>query len=447
MQMKKWMKKGIAVAVAGTTVFSLAACSGGGEKKSEDEMKIGSDIIKDEVTLQVSASKGKMQDFITAVTDIYNEKNDANVSVEFVTVASGTATVQMITPKLVSGEEMPDIVSISDDKAAGVMEKFEDSFYSAEDYGFFDQYGSDFFEQKLNILRAQFANDKIIAFPNDFTAAFSYYQPEAFEAVGVNFEDIKSWDEYIEVAKKVKDATGLYGIALPEAGEFEFFVDLMSQQGMPLVDKDGNINLGTQEAKNAAEIVKKMKDAGIVNFYGSQDGEKAFQECAMFVAGGWYAKNMELNFPDAAGKWRMSALVPFSEADAGKSPVSGGSSWYVPKDGKNPEVALQFLTFISTDEDCLKAALEGGVAVSNTKAYETDAAQTEFEYYGNQKYYDVISSTGANTADVYYTPSYSDATAYVSTASYAYWESGDYDGSYMKEADNYAQKYGVKVNN
>ena len=76
-----------------------------------------------------------------------------------------------------------------------------------------------------------------------------------------------------------------------------------------------------------------------------------------------------------------------------------------------------------------------------------DAAQTEFEYYGNQKYYDVISSTGANTADVYYTPSYSDATAYVSTASYAYWESGDYDGSYMKEADNYAQKYGVKVNN
>ena len=92
-----------------------------------------------------------MQDFITAVTDIYNEKNDANVSIEFVTVASGTATVQMITPKLVSGEEMPDIVSISDDKAAGVMEKFEDSFYSAEDYGFFDQYGSDFFEQKLNI--------------------------------------------------------------------------------------------------------------------------------------------------------------------------------------------------------------------------------------------------------------------------------------------------------
>ena len=53
MQMKKWMKKGIAVAVAGTTVFSLAACSGGGEKKSEDELKIGSDIIKDEVTLRV----------------------------------------------------------------------------------------------------------------------------------------------------------------------------------------------------------------------------------------------------------------------------------------------------------------------------------------------------------------------------------------------------------
>lgn len=447
MQMKKWMKTGIAAA-AGMVVLGLTACSGSGGALggTEGELKMGSDIIQDEVTLQVSASKGKMQDYVTAVTEIYNEKNNANVSIEFVTVASGTATVQMITPKLVSGEEMPDIVSISDDKAAGVMEKFEDSFYSAEDYGFFAEYESDFFAQKLNVLRAQSKDGKINAFPNDFTAAFSYYQPEAFEAVGVNFEDIQSWDEYIEVAKKVKDATGLYGIALPEAGEFEFFVDLMAQQGMSLVDQDGNINLGTQEAKNAAEIIKKMADAGIVNFYGAQDGEKAFQECAMFVAGGWYAKNMELNFPDAAGKWRMSALVPFSASDAGKSPISGGSSWYVPKDGKNPEAALQFLAFISTDEDCLKAALEGGVAVSNTKAYETDAAQSEFEFYGNQKYYDVISSTGANTAEVYYTPSYSDATAYVSTAAYAYWESGDYESSFMKEADNYAQKYGVEVN-
>lgn len=445
MSAKNVLKRVIAVAVLVTTIATcLTAC--GGKGKVNDNSKIGSDIIKDEVTLQVSASQGKVQNYMTEVCKIYNEKNGANVKLEFTTVASGTATVQMITPKLVSKEEMPDIVSISDDKAAGIMEKFEDSFYSATDYGFYDKYGADFFDEKLNILKAQSSTGKVIPFANDFTAAFSYYQPEAFTAVGKKFEDIKSWDEYIEVAKEIKEKTGLYGIALPEAGESELLIDLMEQQGMSLVDKNGNINLGTKEAQNAAEIIKKMSDAGIVDFYGSQDGEKAFQECAMFVAGGWYAKNMELNFPDAKGKWRMSAIVPFSKDNSGKSPVSGGSSWYVPKESANPKVALQFLTFISTDEDCMKAALNGGVAVSDSKAYATDAAQVEFSYYGNQKYYDVINATSSNIASAFLTPSYSDATSYVATAAYDYWKNGNYETSFLKEANNFAQKYNVKVN-
>ena len=97
MQMKKWMKKGIAAAAAGTMALGLAACGNSGDAgQSGSEMKIGNEIIKDEITLQVSASKGKMQDYITAVTEIYNEKNDANISIEFVTVASGTATVQYV---------------------------------------------------------------------------------------------------------------------------------------------------------------------------------------------------------------------------------------------------------------------------------------------------------------------------------------------------------------
>lgn len=43
-------------------------------------------------------------------------------------VASGTATVQMITPKLVTHEDMPDIISMADTSAAGVLEKFQDAF-------------------------------------------------------------------------------------------------------------------------------------------------------------------------------------------------------------------------------------------------------------------------------------------------------------------------------
>lgn len=56
------------------------------------------------------------------------------------------------------------------------------------------------------------------------------------------------------------------------------------------------------------------------------NAEKAFQESAMFVAGGWYATNMSLNFPDASDKWRMAPLIPFQRKSR-KGAVSGGSSF------------------------------------------------------------------------------------------------------------------------
>ncbi len=89
---------------------------------------------------------------------------------------------------------------------------------------------------------------------------------------------------------------------------------------------------------------------------------------------------MSLNFPDASDKWRMAPLIPFSKENPGKGAVSGGSSFYVPKDAKNPQVAQQFLTFMLTDEECLANALELGVATSNSLAYQTEAAEKKFDY-------------------------------------------------------------------
>lgn len=437
-------KKGLLVTVAATIWLLLGGCTSASGKNQQGS--ITDDTIKKETALNVYVATGKLTNYVESSAKIYNEKTGANVKLKITNVASGTATVQMITPKLVTHEDMPDIVSMADTAAAGVLDKFEDAFYSATDYGFYKEHGENFYEQKLNILKEQTENHTVVPWASDFTPAVSFYQPALFEEVGVSFNDIKSWDEYIEVAKKIMEKTGTKGIALPEAGDQELFVNLMAQQSQPLITSAGDINLGTKEAKNAVKIIKKMIDAGIVNFYGAQDGEKAFQESAMFVAGGWYAVNMSMNFPDAAGKWRMGAVIPFSEDNPGKSPVSGGSSFYVPKDGKNPEVAQQFLSFMLSDPDCLANALAEGVTTSNQLAYQTAPAEKTFDYYGGQQYNKLINELNQETADVTYPASYGDATAYLTTASYSYWKSGNFTTSYLKEAENYAYKYNVKVN-
>lgn len=446
MTSKHLLHKVAGVAFVAAAAMSLAAC---GSKKSSDsssdDMKIGAKPITKKTTLKVYASAGKNQKYMNDMAKMYNKKYNANIKLKFTTVASGTATVQMITPKLVSHEDMPDIVSIADSSSAGVLAKFEDSFYSASDYGFYKKYGSDFYDQKLSILKAQTTSKKVIPWANDFTPAISYYQPKYFEGVGVKFEDIKSWEQFIDVAKKIKAKYNVKSITMPQAGDQEFFIDLMAQQEQPLLANNGNINLNSEAAKNAAKLEKKMIDAGIVNFFGAQDGEKAFQESASFVAGGWYATNMSLNFPKASGNWKMAPLVPWSESNPGKAPVSGGSSWYVPKKAANPAVAQQFLTYALSNKDALAKALEDGVPVSNKVAYTTSQADKTFDYFGGQKYYDVLNTANKNTTNALFPASYSDATAYVATASYNYWKDGNYAASYGKQAKNFADKYSVKV--
>ena len=50
-----------------------------------------------------------------------------------------------------------------------------------------------------------------------------------------------------------------------------------------------------------------------------------------------------------------------------------------------------------------------------------------------------------NTSNTVLPATYSDATSYLTTAAYNYWQTGDFENSYLKEAENFAHKYGVKL--
>lgn len=108
-----------------TLLFSLSAC---GKTNEEVTANIADPMIKKATTLEVYVANGKLTNYVENAAKIYNRKTGANIDLKIVNVASGTATVQMITPKLVTHEDMPDIISMADTSAAGVLEKFQDVF-------------------------------------------------------------------------------------------------------------------------------------------------------------------------------------------------------------------------------------------------------------------------------------------------------------------------------
>lgn len=428
--------------IAGLTLFLMTGC-GDKEAASEDKVDNTADRVE-EAELAVYVPQGKNQEFLKEVTKLYNEKHDTKLSLKITDVTPGPATTQMISPMLVANEKMPEIVLIQDTNAAGLLEQFPDSFYSATDYGFYKEHGKDFFEQKVNVLN-EMSGGKAMGFAYDWGAVVNYYQHELFEQVGKKFEEIKSWDEMIEVGKQIKEKTGHNLLAIYETGEIDTVLAIMDQQNVPLLDKDGNVNLGTKAAENAARIIQRLIDEDLVTFY-SDDQQKAYQEVAMIITGGWFATNMEMNFPSAENTWRIAPMFPYSENEPGKNPVSGGSSWYVPKNSDNPTAAAQLLDFALSDPDAQEAALNAGVLSANRIGYDSEAGEKEFPFYGNQKFLQIVKEASENSADVTIFPHSVDGRAYIGSASYEYWKNQNFKESYIKEADNFAQKYSISVN-
>lgn len=439
------LKKAVSLGLACVLALSLAGCGGSKKEEASKGMgKIDDKIIK-EGTISVYVPQGKNQTFLEEVTKIYNEKNGTDIKLNITNVTPGAATTQMLSPMLVSGEVLPDLMFIQDMSVTGLLEQFPDGFASATEYGFYEKYEKEFLPEKVDALK-NMTDGKAVGFPLDWGTVVAYYQIEAFEKAGIKYEEIKSWDDLIEAGKIIKEKTGMKLMTLNETGEIELLLVLMEQQGVSLLDKDGNVNLATKEAKKAMEIIQKLIDNDLIEWYAGDNQEKMYQEVALIITGGWYASNMEMNFPDAKGKWCVSTLNPFSAENAGKNPISGGSSWYIGKNSKNAAIAAQLITFAVTDKDALEKAVEVSLISSNLNAFDTEAANKEFEYYNNQKLNQIFKTAVSNSVGANLFSTVSDARSFGAAATYQAWTTKDIDKSLEKAANEFAEKYSVKVN-
>lgn len=448
------LKKFMLGAVSLGLVFGLAACGGSSNDSSKtDSSKTSSssDLSKEDrvtdATIEVYVAKGKNTDYLEKSIEIYNKKYSTNLKLNPVDVAPAIPMVQKITPKLVANEKMPDLIFMQDSNAGSVFEKFEDSFYSSEDYGFVKEYGDDFYPAKMNMLKSIAPSKKTYGFPNDWGNAAMYYNDAAFKEAGVNIEDVKTWDDLIDAGKTLKEKTGKYLVFMRDTGEVDLVNVITELQGTSMFDKDGNLNLTSDAVLNAYSVIKKMQDADLVSYGNSADYAKIGQECGAIFAGGWLASYQEADYPDDSGDWKIGAVPAYKEGEKTYSPMSGGSSYYVPKNSDNYLAAMQFISFALTDSECLAAYMDLSGLPANTTAYATETAEKEFPYYGNQKILQTLNGISENSIEGYVYPYSSDLNNYIEAASYDIKNNGTKpEEALKKQADEFASKYGVTVN-
>ena len=199
---------------------------------------------------------------------------------------------------------------------------------------------------------------KIYGVPFDSGAAALFYRTDYLQAAGYTQEDMQNltWNEYIEIGKDVKAATGKYMLTLDPSDLGQVRI-MMQSAGAWYVKEDGeSVDIAENEVLKASlSTYQRMVDSGIaLQVSGWDPFVKAFQEgeVASVPSGCWVMSNI-VKAEEQSGKW---AVAPIPRLDGIPESVNassiGGGSWYVLSNVPGADLAVDFLgkTFASNEQ-------------------------------------------------------------------------------------------------
>ncbi|PSL30578.1 lactose-binding protein [Planomicrobium soli] len=294
--------------------------------------------------------------------------------------------IQKLNTGLSSGttKGMPNIVLIEDYRAQSFLQAYPDAFHPLTDVINSD----DFAEYK--IATTSFDGEQY-GLPFDSGVAGLYVRTDYLEEAGYTVEDVTNitWDEYIEVGKKVKEATGKNMLTL-DPNDLAQVRMMIQTTGSWYVQEDGSTpNLADNEAlAKGFETYKKMMDediAKIVSDWSQFVGAFNSGDVASVPTGNWITPSVK-QATDQSGKW---AVVPMPRLDmdgAVNASNLGGSSWYVLNvDGKEEAADFLLNTFGSNPDLYQTLVKDIGAIGTYSAAAEGDAFAVEDEFFSGQQ--------------------------------------------------------------
>ncbi len=364
------------------TVGAFTACSSGGDSPSDSHKYTQADIdkaLKKESTLTVWAWTGYVADGAKAFQEKY-----PNVKVKVVNPAAGGGQYTKLTNALKAGKGAPDVMQLNYFTIPQYV--LTKGLANLADFGF-DKYKNDYTPSAWN----QIAIDGgVYGLPQNAGPVVMYYNKAVFDKYGLAVP--KTWDEYVDVAKKLHQANPKAYIA-NDAGDNEIAMSYIWQAGGRPFKVDGNnvtINLQDKGTKKWANSWNRLLENGLLSNIPSWSDEwyKGLGDgtLATLVSGGWMPQTfMGGNIDAAKGDWRV-APVPTYDGGAPTSSEVGGGSLSVTSQSKNQLVAAAFVEFMNHS----KTGTELMVKAGDYPAVKSILNSDEFldqapEYFGGQQ--------------------------------------------------------------
>lgn len=318
--------------------------------------------------------------------DIYLEENpDFNLSI---VESAQDDIVSRLNTSLSSGVTagLPNIVLIEDYRAQSFLQSYPDAFFPMTDYFNVE----DFAEYKV---AATSLDGVSYGIPFDTGVTGLYVRVDLLEEAGFTLDDVTdiSWTELQEVGQAIYDTTGVKLLSM-DLNDLGMLRSMINASGAWYTEDDGlTPNITNNDAlKEAFVTFKSMYDADLVNVH--NDWAQMLQAfntgiVATVPQGNWITPSI-VAAEDQSGQW---AVVPWPKQDIEGSVNAsnlGGSSFYVLNIEGAEEAAAFIGATVGGNEEFYRTIMnEIGALGTYLPLLETDAYDTEVEFFGGQKIY------------------------------------------------------------
>ena len=361
------------------SVLLLSACSGGGGNASSDPGKKEITVWAWDPNFNIAALNLAKEKYMAAHPDVkINIVENAQADI-----------VQKLNTGLNSGttKGLPNIVLIEDYRSQGFLQAYPDAFRDMSS----SIKATDFADYKAGPTSYE---GKQYGVPFDSGVTGLYVRTDYLEQAGYKVADLQNidWDQFIEIGKKVKTATGK-DMLTQDPNDLGLIRSMIQSAGSWYLKEDGKTpNIAGNEAlKKALETYKAMYDANIV---------KANSDWSQFLAafnsgavasvptGNWITPSVKAE-ASQSGKW---AVIPFpvlkGVANSVHASNIGGASWYVMNvDGQDTAADFLKSTF-GSDKDLYQDMLTKiGIIGTLKTSSENEAYDKPDEFFGGQKVY------------------------------------------------------------
>ena len=248
---------------------------------------------------------------------------------------------------LITGTDVPDGVFLDDALVGGFAEHLWDVSEVLEPYL------DDIAPQKID---ATTVDGGIYGVPFDLNPGLLYYNATALEAVGIDATTIETYDDLLAAAADYQaakpESKPIHLEQSPFLGQLQLEM-YASQLGTSIGDADGELRLDSPEYEQILTFLDTVQTEGLgtraeylspTDIAELENGNQVFYPWAI-----WFDFAPQQLLPETSGDWRAMPL-PAWEPDGARSGAMGGSSFVLPKDGKNADLAWLFYEFLMYDE-------------------------------------------------------------------------------------------------